>query len=99
MSGSSFGSASGYAYWYRVLLHSRKLRSNRLKQLTNSVSKSQIPRTISPFQGLLSRSSIGAEKILRKRKRKLNLKTDKNGIAEFPKVTAEKFTASVVVKR
>jgi len=54
---------------------------------------------ISPFQGLLSRSSIGAEKISRKRKRKLNLKTDKNGIAEFPKVTAEKFTASVVVKR
>jgi hypothetical protein len=31
-------------------------------------------------------------------KKEIELKTDKNGIAEFPKVTAEKFAVSVIVK-
>lgn len=31
-------------------------------------------------------------------KKEIELKTDKNGIAEFPRVTAEKFAVSVVVK-
>src|ERR1700674_1467720 len=31
-------------------------------------------------------------------KKEIELKTDKNGIAEFPKMTAEKFAVSVVVK-
>jgi hypothetical protein len=31
-------------------------------------------------------------------KKELELKTDKNGIAEFPRVTAEKFAVSVIVK-
>jgi hypothetical protein len=31
-------------------------------------------------------------------KKEIELKTDKNGIAEFPRVTAEKFAISVIVK-
>ena len=31
-------------------------------------------------------------------KKEIELKTDKNGIAEFPRVTAEKFAVSVVLK-
>jgi hypothetical protein len=31
-------------------------------------------------------------------KKEIELKTDKNGVAEFPRVTAEKFAVSVIVK-
>ena len=31
-------------------------------------------------------------------KKEIELKTDKNGLAEFPRVTAEKFAVSVIVK-
>jgi hypothetical protein len=31
-------------------------------------------------------------------KKEIELKTDKNGIAEFPRMTAEKFAVSVIVK-
>jgi hypothetical protein len=98
LSRPSFGSASCYPLFQRALQRGRTLRPNHpWKQVRDSVSKSQILRIISPFQRLPSLSSTGAEKILLKKK-EIELKTDKNGIAEFPKVTADKFAVSVLVK-
>jgi hypothetical protein len=95
----SFGSASSYAVFQRALRRELAFRPTLAgKQATDSFSKSQILKMIIRSGTPPSHSSIGAEKNLLKKRRKLNSMRTKTDLQKFARVEADKFALAVNMK-